>query len=124
MAKVTEMIFETRCSFFSIKALKILKIYILKDFFLRSWKHVKCQTIISTLCVENQTLLYTQLEWTNCFSVLCHLWKGAYGNVIRLYKNCVAQPWMHLVLAKSRGNKFFKQTTPEKCRHTLYKVAV
>lgn len=31
---------------------------------------------------------------------------------------------MHLVLAKSKGNEFFKQTTPEKCTHTLYKVAM
>lgn len=86
-------------------------------------KTCKMANYYFSFCVENQTLLYTQLEWTNGFSMLWHLWKGACGN-IRFYKNCVAQPWMHLVLAKSRGNTFFKLTTPEKCTHTLYKVAV
>lgn len=62
MAKITEMIFETRCSFFPIKALKILEIQIFKNFFLGSWKHMQSQIIISTMCVENQTRLYTQLE--------------------------------------------------------------
>lgn len=78
--------FWNKMLFFPIKALKIFEIQIFQNFFLGSWKHMQSQIIISTMCIENQTWLYTQLEWTNGFSILCHLWKGAYGNIRRLIK--------------------------------------
>lgn len=110
------MVFETRYSFFPLNRLKYLK-YKYSGFLFKIWKHIPCQIIIPTLCVEYQTL-YVQLQWTNAFFVLCHLWKGPYGNIRRTYKNCVPQLWMPLVLAKSRGIKFLKKTTESAHTHT------
>lgn len=76
------------------------------------------------VCRISNIILYIQLQWTNAFFILCHLWKGPYGNVRRSYKNHVAQLWMPLVLAKSRGNKFFKENYTRKVHTHVHEVAV